>query len=353
MLRSLVNVALFLVAFSVATATIREATPERLKNEWFKKERDNFEIVFLGSSHVYRQLNPAILDSTLTARGHSLRSFNFGVPGMRFPEAVYMAHRTLDWAPKNLRFLVLELGDWRTDIREENLRTERMVYWHSLPITLQLFSAIWSEDLPLQERLLRSWTHLHHMALRLGNVDQGPVLWEALVKGERESFYLPNGTLRPGLGLDGKGYRPLDLEASTKTFRQRRQEFLNDLRGFRSARTELRSKKWEGEKDSNLAAAIDSLRARAAKQGVEVLCLVLPGYEKPEGWLQLHLDGHLPLFLAFNDPDAYSELYRAKHRWDLFHLNEAGANKLSSTFANEFADWLETRDTQENPHVVH
>jgi hypothetical protein len=351
--RSLANVALFLVAFSATTGAIREAAPERLKNEWFKKHKDAYEMVFLGSSHVYRQIDPEVLDSSLSARGHDLRSFNFGVPGMRFPEALYMAHRILDLAPKNLRFLVVELGDWRTDIREENLLTERMIYWHSLPITLQLVSAIWSEDLRIEERFLRSWTHLHHMGLRLGNVDQGLSLWNFLSKGEREPFQQGNGILRPGLGQGGNGYRPLDLESKKKTFRQRRQEFLNDLPGFRKAKTELRQKEWGGEKDSYLANAIDGLRKHGESLGVEVLYVVLPGYEKPEGWLQLHQDGHIPLFLAFNDPDAYSELYLAKHRWDLFHLNEAGAYLLSHALANELANWLETRDTQENTHVVH
>ena len=50
---------------------------------------DDYQAIFIGSSRIYRQVDPATFDATFAAAGVPMRSFNLGAPDMRMLEVLY------------------------------------------------------------------------------------------------------------------------------------------------------------------------------------------------------------------------------------------------------------------------
>ena len=104
------------------------------KLRYFTEHRDEFDTVIVGTSRLYYSAAPEIFDATTRENGLGTHSFNFGIDGMHPPENFYVLEQILKTKPRNLKWVLLELGDIQT--RWDNiLGTQRAVYWHDWPRT--------------------------------------------------------------------------------------------------------------------------------------------------------------------------------------------------------------------------
>ncbi len=338
MLRGLLHVLLFLAAFLATRGAVERLAPERMKVAWLAAQEEPVDAVFIGSSRVYRQLDPARFDARLAAQGQPMRSLNLGMQGMRFPETLYLAERFLERKPPGMRYLFLELSEYETAIEEENRLSERTVYWHSWPVTALLLRALASEELPVAEKLARLEMHLVHWGHRFGNLGHGDEALRQLFSDGPEDF---EG--RRTLGPAGDGYRSLSIERGAN-FAERRRLFLADLEKFRDAKRALLAPEAEVPADPALAPALERINRLAAEQEVTVVYLILPVIEKQTALARLREAGQAPLLLRFDDPAAWPELYQARYRFDIHHLDQRGAGILSEALADEFLRLLEAPD---------
>ncbi len=53
-MRLLLYLALFALGFGLVQKGMHVWTPERLKVEWYESIKDEVDVIFLGSSHVFR-----------------------------------------------------------------------------------------------------------------------------------------------------------------------------------------------------------------------------------------------------------------------------------------------------------
>src|SRR5215470_2195631 len=65
------------------------------KLRYFAAHKDEFDTLFVGSSHLYRDVVPEIFDETTAARGTPTHSFNLSLGGMRPPESIYFLEQAL------------------------------------------------------------------------------------------------------------------------------------------------------------------------------------------------------------------------------------------------------------------
>ena len=77
----------------------------------FGREKDRYDLVFVGSSLVYRSIDPRIIDEELARAGFRVRSYNLGLPGMRPHEANALLRQVLATKPARLRWAVVEVAD--------------------------------------------------------------------------------------------------------------------------------------------------------------------------------------------------------------------------------------------------
>ena len=82
------------------------------KFEYFAEHKDEFDVLAIGSSRVWRGFIPEDFDAEMELRGESLRSYNLGVGGMRVWEMDYLLRQVLALKPAKLRYVFIEGGDW-------------------------------------------------------------------------------------------------------------------------------------------------------------------------------------------------------------------------------------------------
>lgn len=98
-------IALFLIGVGMAVAGIGWVVPsveppllaERLSE--FRKAADSYDVLFFGSSRVFRGIDPKVFDAEMAERGHPLRSYNLGFPAMRPHELNALLRRVLQERP--------------------------------------------------------------------------------------------------------------------------------------------------------------------------------------------------------------------------------------------------------------
>src|SRR4051812_35293746 len=59
------------------------------KLRYFTAHKDEFDTIFIGSSHVFRGIVPKAFDSATGSAALPTHSFNFGLDGMQPPESLY------------------------------------------------------------------------------------------------------------------------------------------------------------------------------------------------------------------------------------------------------------------------
>jgi len=126
------------------------------KFQWFDEHRDDFEIVFVGSSRIAHGISPKLFDETAGEHGHQWRSFNLGRDKMKQDECLALARHEAALRPRKLQYLFLELqttaggagGDWR-ESRSGGLGPDGDGYF---PLTRSMSD----EMRPRYEQLLRA-----------------------------------------------------------------------------------------------------------------------------------------------------------------------------------------------------
>ncbi len=309
----------------------------RRKYEHFAAHKDVFDVVFVGSSQVYRHIDPRLFDEKLAEAGRSVSSFNFGLGGMYFPEVLHSVEWILDQHPAKLKWLFVELRDLDAAIFEENRLSRREINWHSPSVAVLLSRLALGPDVTLSEAfdsLLWAWQHALY---RFGNVSLGFPTYDIL-SGERGL---------PGALWSSRGHVAIDTELE----RNPSNSVLQGRRRIYVERPDLYDKYRQGYLDEPmqkepsalmlevLSELVETIRAR----GVEPV-FVLPA---PGSWSR-HRDiveaaemGALPCLFAYNDLDAYPELYERENLFELGHLESPGVRRFTTILAEDFIAYLE------------
>jgi len=138
--KRLMYVAIALAAFIATSALIHSLLPPMIpkgiaaKLKFFSEHKDEFDTVIVGTSRLYYSASPEIFDATTRENGLPTRTFNFGIDGMHPPENFYVLEQILKTKPRNLKWVLFELGDIQTKW-DDILGTQRAVYWHDWPRT--------------------------------------------------------------------------------------------------------------------------------------------------------------------------------------------------------------------------
>jgi hypothetical protein len=164
----------------------------------------NYDVLFLGSSRVRRQVSPQVFDAALQESGLAMKSYNFGLDGLVFPEILYVADEILALKPARLKYVFIELTRFGREfgplLQPDSPRT---IYWHTLRYTALQSQAIWVNPTPppVMERLSLIGEHLEIFLCRAGNIGRGPEIMKAAGKRARVSTKV---------GPSGDGFFPVN-----------------------------------------------------------------------------------------------------------------------------------------------
>jgi hypothetical protein len=319
-----------LVAFIATGALIHSFLPPMIpkgiaaKLKFFSEHKDEFDTVIVGTSRLYYSASPEIFDATTRENGLPTRTFNFGVDGMHPPENFYVLEQILRTKPRNLKWVLLELGDIQTK-RDNIFGTQREVYWHDWPRTrLTLKKALDPRgNANWLIRLTRLWLarrdFISNLALfekQFANVGRAA---DFLPSADRERF----ADAASELGPKSDGYRIAGDAMSA----ERAASFQQRLAQEMAAATQ-----------KYLDPATESGYRRAAAQirsaGAAPIFVVTPIiFQTASRFRQSPPPAPV---IAFNDARKYPAFYDVKVRIDDGHLTRPAAEDLTRVLAQEF-----------------
>ena len=309
------SAAVFLVSFLFAAIMLRDWLPDVGKLAWFEENANQVEVVFVGSSLVYRQLDPAQFDEVYLPRTAGRISFNYGLPDMSFLETTYHAERILENAKPSLKWLVLEASHFDPRVNSVNISTRRMDAWHDWRRTSSLTPMLFQQMAlapfswaPIEE-LINHWLSFAknraNMPLRLS-------LHSEVVDEQSVS---PQSEWRVIHGHLGRGFSPMQFRTgySRPLIGASRQAQSNPPPAFRE-----------------LVAHVEQL---AAAKGVSILWLGFPRQTSfvADDWRALQRAAVIKYVLDLSDTKRFPP-----ETWaDRNHLNWNGAKDLTILAAQE------------------
>lgn len=320
---------LALAAFALTSALLGRATPlepfyPTRKLERIQQPGADFDVLFLGSSHVHSGIDPSAFDRRMNEYGCPTHSYNFGIPGMNPPQMSVLADRLLEERPAELETIFAEIywNLWRRELGN----SAEFVYWHDTPGTLAALAAellTWDDP---GYRLRVAGLHLRAFALRTSHARLGyQSLRRRLVE---EPSTARQVMLGPIAADDGFRHRAESLPDPA--------HYAADLRRFATARRAGKVPALRYPGDRVRGWSHQRVVAKLRKQGFEVIPFVFPSGDARIPWVSpesLRTSGTLLL----NDPARHPDLYAPEHRRSLDYLNARGAVRLAETLADELA----------------
>jgi len=349
--RSILNVIVGLSAF-VATCLLLHAllpfphVPEvSPKLRFFNLHKDEFDTVFIGSSHIYRHVVPETFDRSAVGGGVPTRSFNFGLPGMHPPESFYVLDQILRDKPSGLKWVFVELEEVyplsrharesaprprtrsarRTNQVNENAGTRRFLYWHNPALTWMAVRKSLNANGPRAWWknawfVLRSKTVRLHLAVCLKNLANIGAAqdFEEIVTNSSESKAEQDHLAQQ------RGFEPRPENMPPSDFSRYREELAKY-----AAKSEPRLL------DPISEAAYREFAQRIRDHGATVIFIVPPLLDQSDLRFRNEADVGARV-LAFNKANLYPTLYDPRVHADREHLRFEGAQTFTRFLAERF-----------------
>lgn len=273
------------------------------KLTYFNSQSNKYNTLLIGSSRVYRQLNPEILDSIC-----GTSSYNLGAPASSMMENLYTLHRMDIEA---IQTLILELQPIMP-FNSVNENTYREIYIEDsyiLPIHLSNYYE--KKNFPSYVRSIKNYIKNIYSFYK----------WRTLKK----SNPLPANN----------GFKPLNMKSDGLRNKEYRKDTLIISRRLKE-NTKMKINTY-----STLEKEIIKLNNKLKSQNTQLIIYLPPIFKNTVNTSQIENAG-IPIINMY-DPKQYPEFYESKNIFDKGHLNLKGANILTEKFANQLLNILDNK----------
>lgn len=333
-------------AFACVSAAVRCAVPLpssyglRAKIEHLASQPDAYDTIFVGSSLVFRGIDPEVIDREFALRGREVRSFNLGVPGLDAFELEYLLRRLVEMDVRADRLFVEHIPRRVTNPTGRRTLDDRTVYWHDLATTWSALRTIADSRESRARKLVLAIDQVRLMArLYTNHATAASVLARFL--GRDDTFdYLTRSDL-----IDRRGYQDPDSLQDERT-RLRRRAYLEGVEEYKAlvAATRAAVDRWRRDHDRGAALwdtdvrGVRALVEHVSAPGREVIAFLPPMLGKIGEAYALNELGAYPELISVCDPDEYAVLYARDHHFDVAHLNARGAAACSAAVVRSYCE---------------
>lgn len=325
------NSLIFTLTFLVSACFLKLLVPKEsvpgsiysygAKFSHFTENKDEYDIIFVGTSRVHNQISPKVFDQYLLDAGHEYKSFNFGLQGARILTTYFMINEILETKPQNLKWIVVEnlLDEGYAPL--QNARTPREIHFHDLEDTLFSISYTLDSNNPPHKKAVLAFSHFPPFLFNFLNL--GRIVDQLQLKSDE--------ALREELGVHGDGHI---ASPQRKINREKYLDKVESLRTTPYIETAL---------TSNRLKIVNEIIRTIEDYGVEPVFLVAPGVIRNDELISAYRQGHVDTLFVYNNPAKYPELYEIDSRSDDEHLNEYGSEIFSELVATDFIEYLNSR----------
>ena len=313
------NVAVCLCAFALTAVALRPLTSAETqplavaKLEGFLLDKDAYDIVAVGNSRIYREIAPRVLESELALHGLEMRAYNLGAPSMSFDELAYLLGEIAAARPERLRWVLIDLGVELAFAAETT---------DVFQLLVQAGAGRGAFDYSARS--------LQYRFNRFANRAEGPAILRQLRWALRGQA--------PPLRLPSDGFKPLDDERLPE-YAARRHRMLESLAEYHGHVERLKQKRGVLAAYSRRQAGLmEQLAGTVQRAGAEPIFLMPPSF----GPARFFADPERYRVLAYHDPGRFPQLFELANRYDMGHLNRAGAEIFTRQVANDLVSTLES-----------
>lgn len=323
-----VNVAAFLAGMAAVSSLIASVwgfknVPQiSAKLDYLASNKQLIDTVFLGSSHIRRQVSPDIFDQEMRDTSFPTVSINCGIDALASPELLKVFNELMDRKPSTLRYLFVDLKPLRKVVVDEDARTRRELWWRDFKHTwLVIRSIMANPELPRPGEGGKMSLATSHVLLMLQNQTQVGILSDSI-----HNALFPAIPVRER-ELDRRGFHP-ETQSLSQT----------QANGFRDQLKLMNAKPRLQLVEPTMDDIYREMSARCESEGVRLIFIMMPtvgsrrSHLPPDDVLQRHL------LLSFDEPEKYPDLYRPEERYDLQHFNTTGAAGFTKALARAFRD---------------
>lgn len=305
------------------------------KKAIYLNKADKFNIIFAGSSYMYRSIKPDVFSKQMEINGYKFSAYNFAAPGSYAFEANHYLNLLTEFpGGKKPDYLFINLfpinSDYIITVMEENRLTNRMIRYHDLETTLLNIEAILLSDFEIKKKIVTIFEHITHLLFNIMNVGIGKQLNEPFRLNTSEVSWLVNRN----------GYHPslMEKNAHKKKYTEKTHENAVELH-------ERDYEKLSENRPLQIKRNEFSFRYHQYKKlqrnGINVIYIIPPVlYDMREMHDLCRSDG-FPTCFKMDDPFKYPELIKYQNRYDIGHLNDRGADYFSKYIADRFSEYLE------------
>lgn len=307
------------------------------KIDAFLESKDDFSVLFFGSSTFYRGIVPERFDAELAKRGFSSNSLNLSLPAMRAHETNEFLRRILETRPQELRWVVVELNEWLQPRR--NFFAQREIAWHDFPETVSVIRTHWMTHRPLPVRLRQARQDAMMFGARTTALGVG-------AERVRETFKAATHSRPAEDPYDlavarWRGFSPYSDELIPDRNDSGRRRFLRNLERYRRDVAALpRRNAGQAPVGRYNRAALQSQIDFVENLGYQIAHVISPISAARPVLHRIVEAGYVPHPLAFDSPVEYPALYDLESRFNGGHLSSSGAEIFTSSLAERFAELL-------------
>jgi len=283
-----------------------------------------YDTYFVGSSRMYRHIQPSLFDSLNNGK---TRSFNLSYSGTKAPETYHFLKHFIEECGDNTKYIFVELSVI-TDLAEVNRNSLRAKYCLDFQTYKTAFAACLQN-----KRYETAWNYTISYLNKVWKMDMLGSIW----KFDGKTYY------PKALGPQGDGYYGLEEEmtdAGTRdsTFIKRLDNFFADTTTL-TKRYETTIKEYKKNKSFRLAAPanvaqINRLIRQAEGKDIHLIFVLQP---RNPGLLSLYNALPEAHKIDMCNPVKYPEFYLAKYTFDVGHFNSAGAELFTRALAENVA----------------
>lgn len=312
------------------------------KRQFLKENNANINSLFLGSSAMYRHIDPALFDAHVDS-SVATRSFNFGIEAMFPSQAIYLYKNLLAQDSVDLDYVFMDMFEIGNFFLIANVHRKRTHYWYHWEQYKDCVSTVMGYESPFLVKTVGFMSFSLGYAYKLMNVG---VVEELLLfkKNEKEQVFDYSA-----LGRAKNGYYALDQEQAdrkgkTKEFDFRHNWLTHDTLQLQKPINNNMAFYKNYQVTENQAfneqhwQLIQELIALSEAKGIQLVFILSPRLAEYQFPILL------PLFDKIDskhkmDMSKYSEFpefYEAAYTFDALHLNHKGAQLFSKELAKKF-----------------
>jgi len=313
---------------------------QTVKYEYYAKNSENYNAVYLGGSLEYRHINPAIIDSVAKLNGIDLHSFNLGIDGHGIIQQAEDLDGLLKIRNPNLKYVFLSLSS-EPYFFVANMHTSKWTSWQSISSVTNATKILATLDDKPKKRIKYAGLYSMSWIENMFNIALVPDMISFYVnKNKRDNSYL---------GKQNNGFYPYDYEEyhlfmeykwEDTLLLQSRKRYENDKAYRDTLNTEIMQSfvhyKSTDKPNQQMVDLCMKMYNKCKKRGIEVF-FMLPPKGRTTYSLLLPVLNAMPKKsqIELADPRKYPKYYETAYGYNFHHLNYKGANLLSNEMAKQ------------------